>query len=259
MYNFSKNFEIYESDTDLTAYEMMYTISNKLLYNIKYLSNSIIDKEFAEEALENADIIIVSYDTINDIKSSIRGFMCIEKDYKPFDTKSKNYLYISLICNAKKSTVNLRNNSNNPSGKDMLNWIINYGKINRYQGIALKALINVIPYYHKLGWKFITNLNSKEKYYISDKVQILYNFIKNIKNLDDYEYIYFKDVLLPFKRYLTDLHCINKQTSPSIIKSLRERMEDEDVMDLDGTSNEYLNNIKDNGWLMIYHYIDDKS
>ncbi len=35
-------------------------------------------------------------------------------------------------------------------------------------------------------------------------------------------------------------------------------MEDEDVMDLDGTSNEYLNNIKDNGWLMIYHYMDDK-
>ncbi len=163
MYNISKNFEIYESDTDFTAYEMINTISNKLLYNIKYLSNTIIDKEFAQEALEDADIIIVSYDTINGVKSSIRGFMCIEKDYRPFNTKSKNYLYVSLICNATKSTVNLRNNPKNPSGKDMLEWIINYGKMYRWEGIALKSLINVIPYYHKLGWKFITNLNSKKR------------------------------------------------------------------------------------------------
>ena len=258
MYNISKNFEIYESDTYLTAYEIMDTISNKLLYNIKYLSNTIINKEFAEETLENADIIFVSYDTINGVKSSIRGFMCIEKDYKPFNTKSKNYLYISIICNAKKSTINLRNNPINTSAKDMLKWIINYGKINRYEGIALKSLINVIPYYHKLGWKFITNLNSKkEKYYISDKVKILYNFIKNIKNLDEHEYTYFKHVILPFKRYLTDLHCVNKQSSSSIITSLRERIDDEDIIDLDGTYNEYLNNIKDNGWLMIYHYMDE--
>ena len=44
----------------------------------------------AETALENADIIVISSDS----NGGIRGFMCVEKNYKPFGSRKKNYLYI---------------------------------------------------------------------------------------------------------------------------------------------------------------------
>lgn len=246
------NLNIFESSDDIDAFELL--TDNKILYNIKHICNENINKEFALTALENADIIVVS----NDDDGGIRGFMCVEKNYKPFGSRKENYLYISLICNANKSSMKLRGSPQKASGKDMLQWLISYGQSNGWFGIGLRALLDVIPYYYKFGWKFRYDCHAaKEKPYIAEKVRKLNTIIRTL-NTNEEEV---DKVLSTFKRYLPDLHSDQERQSLATILSMRKEIEEDKKMGdwweewakiEKGTNKKYITDAKEGGWLMLY-------
>ena len=246
------NLDIYESTDETDAYELL--SNNKILYNIKHICNQNIDKEFAETALENADIIVVSSDT----NGGIRGFMCVEKNYKPFGSRKDNYLYISLICNANKSSMKLRSSPVKTSGKDMLQWLITYGQTNGFIGIGLRALLDVIPYYYKFGWRFRYDCNAaEEKPYIAEKVRKLNTILRTLNSNEEEV----EKIISGFKRYLPDLHSDQERQSLAAVIALREEVEQDKEMGEwweewaqieEGTNKKYITDAKEGGWLMLY-------
>tara|TARA_B110000305_G_C19463015_1_gene655866 strand:- start:4905 stop:5804 length:900 start_codon:yes stop_codon:yes gene_type:complete len=246
------NLDIYESTYETYAYALL--SNNKILYNIKHICNSNIDKEFAESALENADIIVISKDDNN----GIRGFMCVKKNYKPFGTRQHNYLYISLICNANKSSMKLISSPVKASGKDMLQWLIAYGQSNGFIGIGLRALLDVIPYYYKFGWRFRYDCGgAEEKPYIAEKVRTLNTILRTL-NSNEKEV---EKAISGFKRYLPDLHSNQELQSLATVNALREEVEQDKELGKwweewaqieEGTNKKYITDAKDGGWLMLY-------
>ena len=84
--------------------------------NVEHHCGGEIAKDFLEESVENADILIVSTDTNKHGKrGSCRGFACLQIRRSSF--------YIDLICVGKSHKMTTRSKRKNDTGKDIINTI----------------------------------------------------------------------------------------------------------------------------------------
>ena len=124
---------------------------------LRHACRGEIESSFANAALDEADIIIVSLDTTG----GLRGFCCVKKNYpKP------GYLYVDLICSAPGAGgaargFRQRNAAERAqmleSGRSLLQTLKDYCTAAGWRGIFLRAVSNVVTYYYYLGWRFIKN------------------------------------------------------------------------------------------------------
>ena len=107
---------------------------------------------------KGADIIVIWTDTKQDESNrkkrlqSLRGFSGI---YIKEDKQGNKFFYIDVICNAPSSGKKLRKANIKKRGKEIINLIEELAKAEKVNYIALRALDNVITYYHKLGYKLV--------------------------------------------------------------------------------------------------------
>jgi hypothetical protein len=118
--------------------------------NTKHHCGNTIDKGFLEESIENADILVVSYDTNKSKKrGAYRGFACIQ--IKP------TTFYIDLICVGKQHKMKTRSNRKSDTGKDIISAIKDLVLKHDKSGITLSALSHVVSYYEKYGFNITKN------------------------------------------------------------------------------------------------------
>lgn len=133
-----------------------------------------VSNSFVEGSLEECDYLVALYyyppvlplpitpETIGDTDYSIAyGFAtCIDKRLK--SGGDDDSLYIDVICSNLIGYLSMMKPPPPAGGKTLLNAITTFGKQNNYRYIALSALINVINYYRKLGFRHILNGETKE-------------------------------------------------------------------------------------------------
>jgi len=183
----------------------VHAIIGSIVKDAKTNCQDQIPKEFATEALINADCIVVSKDTVGGGPGSVRGFAALELhryDDNEFDggfshagdatpknrrnpqANFKNYIYIDLICSALRPGVNTKAMTEGDheiaSGKEMLRLIQKYAVQHGFKYIKLKALEHVISYYYRYGWRFISMCGAKENSKIPSLVQQLHAAYKVI-------------------------------------------------------------------------------
>ena len=152
---------------------------------LRHACRGEIESSFANAALDEADIIIVSLDTTG----GLRGFCCVKKNYpKP------GYLYVDLICSAPGAGGAARGfRERNPaeraqmleSGRSLLQSLKGYCGNAGWHGIFLRAVSNVVTYYYYLGWRFIENCGEVQKDWVDADQRKLKAFARaNPKNSD---------------------------------------------------------------------------
>ena len=152
---------------------------------LRHACRGEIESSFANAALDEADIIIVSLDTTG----GLRGFCCVKKNYpKP------GYLYVDLICSAPGAGgaargFRQRNAAERAqmleSGRSLLQSLKGYCTAAGWRGIFLRAVSNVVTYYYYLGWRFIKNCGEVQKDWVDADQRKLKAFVRaNPKNSD---------------------------------------------------------------------------
>lgn len=133
------------------------------------------------------DIVMLNYDVCNGKKCSLRGLICISFDgkYKIRKRgKEYKYYYCDLIGNNSlnktiASSIKNKNSVVIKSGKDMIDYWINYGKKNKFDYFKLRSMEDVIGFYWKCGFRF-NYIKKKYNVYDTEKWSSL------IKKLNDY-------------------------------------------------------------------------
>ena len=134
-----------------------YTLEIKKNARVHYCQGKI-GESFVNDTLDECDWIFVH--TFN---GEIRGFACV--NYY-LDNKGNEYLYIGLICNSlfhsMASSSRTTGDDRRIGGKGIIDRIINLGLQLNVAYIELNAIDEVIPYYYKLGFRFM-NVDLEEK------------------------------------------------------------------------------------------------
>jgi hypothetical protein len=131
-------------------------IEKILLQNaVKSYCHGIITKEYLESSLENADYLIIGYDSKkgkHEYKGAIRSYVLVTK--KNLKKNNKNYFYIDLICSApiKKLPDRHGYERNFVAGKNMMDKVEELAKEQKIYTIKLRALGHVMLYYLQLGY-----------------------------------------------------------------------------------------------------------
>ena len=141
-----------ENDTDDFNH---YITEIKKNASIQYCQGKI-GPGFVGESLDNCDFIFVH--TFN---RDIRGFASV--NYYS-DDNGNEYLYIDLICNSMFHSMTTRGTGDDRriGGKGMIDRVINLGLEMNVSYIKLSAIDDVIPYYWKLGFRFM-NVELEQK------------------------------------------------------------------------------------------------
>lgn len=149
-------------------------MSKVLIYNInenydefRYYSNEIqknahvqycqgkINEQFIYETLQQCHYLFV-----HKFEGDIRGFATI---YHYIDDTNNDYLYIDLICNSIFHSMKTRANQDlrRIGGKAIIENVIQLAQHLGCSYVKLNAIDSVIPYYYKIGFRFLnTSLNS---------------------------------------------------------------------------------------------------
>ena len=110
-----------------------------------------IGEQFVTDTLDGCDWVFVH--TFN---RDIRGFACVTINS---DKNGKEYLYIDLICNSMfhsmASSSRHTGDDRRIGGKGIIDKVINLGLELNVAYIKLSAIDDVIPYYYKLGFRFM--------------------------------------------------------------------------------------------------------
>ncbi len=153
------NIKIIESK-DFNLHENKAIISN-LFGSLNTFCNNQISKEFLRTLLRGdhpSNYLIIARDesSMHGLQS-IRGFVILTDD--------DDYLKIDLICRAPGFKGNLKQDINNPSGKELLEVVEQLAHHLNKSYIKLDALDSVITYYTRFGYEFQTTdrLNDKIK------------------------------------------------------------------------------------------------
>lgn len=118
-------------------------------YALNTLCQKKIGDEFTEDAINNAQYLVVN---LND-RNEILGFAAVmyyADDHDPDIT----YLYIELICNAPGHSMGLRSNVNRAGAKAMIESIEQLARNMGCSYVKLSAIDQVVPYYFRLGFDF---------------------------------------------------------------------------------------------------------
>lgn len=124
--------------------------SNEILKNAEVqFCKKQIGKQFITDTLNDCHYLFV-----HKFEDDIRGFATI---YHYSDDENKTYLYINLICNSvfhsmkTRASVDLRR----MGGKAIIENVINLARDLGCNYVKLSAIDEVIPYYYKLGFRFV--------------------------------------------------------------------------------------------------------
>ena len=148
---------------------------------------------FAEDLIGDSNWVLIA--SINNIP---RAFAFLER-------KSNDTLYLHLICSPFAHAAGrrmlrrshaveqaLRNRGDGGAGVAILSYLQNslMGNIpdspfRRFKRIQLSAIISVITFYHRIGWRFIHRCNGKENPAITEAVVRLNEAMKPIRQLHD--------------------------------------------------------------------------
>lgn len=114
---------------------------------------------------KGVDILIVWTDTKqeeSDKKKRLQSLRGVAGLYIRTDKKGDRYAEVAIICNAPGSAIKTRKSNIKKRGKDILKLIDELAKGENAKYVALKALDNVVTYYHKFGYKLVQNPYDKE-------------------------------------------------------------------------------------------------
>ena len=114
---------------------------------------------------KGVDILIVWTDTKqqeSNKKKRLQSLRGVAGLYIRTDKKGEKYAEVAIICNAPGSSRKTRKANIKKRGKDILKLIDELAKGENVKYIALKALDNVVTYYHKFGYKLVQNPYDKE-------------------------------------------------------------------------------------------------
>jgi len=144
-------FNIYENPDEFNYY------SQEILKNarVEFCQGKIGD-QFIYETLNDCDYLFV-----HKFENDIRGFATI---YYNSDDNNKLYLYINLICNSIFHPMKTRGTGDlrRAGGKAIIERVIQLAQYLGCDYVKLSAIDAVIPYYYKLGFRFLSApLNSE--------------------------------------------------------------------------------------------------
>ena len=141
--------------------------------------DEIDDYEDEEETItvddgsKGVDVLIVWTDKKPNEKNIKRQIQSIRGIAGLFIRKDKNnikYAEVGIICNAVYSKMNTRSSSIKTRAKEVLQLIDVISRDKKCKYVALKALDNVITYYHKFGYKLVNYPFHEERPEISEYV-----------------------------------------------------------------------------------------
>lgn len=146
--------------------ELFKTISKLVIESTSSLCRNNVSSSFVEGSIEESDnlLVLIHYsldmpypfdiNTLNNTPNSlIYAFATIQLD---------NTLYIDTICSNLIGNLSTMTPPPPNGGKTLLNLIATLGREWMFQYIELSALINVINYYRKLGFRHIKNGKNSE-------------------------------------------------------------------------------------------------
>ena len=126
---------------DFNKYRDQLLIEKRLKrYSSDYLCQDKIGDPFVEAAITNASILFVSKSN-----EHIFGFAAV--------SKTGDYLYIDLVCNAPPPSVNTRSGIRT-GAKAIIDAVESYARDSGCSSVKLSAVREVIPYYFRLGYDF---------------------------------------------------------------------------------------------------------
>lgn len=151
---------------------MFKTVSRRILASPLCRYN--VSDSFIEGSLEECDYLVALYyypptlplpitpETIGDADYSIAyGFAtCVDNHLKSGGDDSS--IYVDVICSNLVGYLSMMKARLPPGGKTLLNTITLFAKQQGYHYVTLSALINVINYYRKLGFRHIKNGKTSE-------------------------------------------------------------------------------------------------
>ena len=131
--------------------------SQEILKNARvHFCQGKIGEQFIYDTLQDCDYLFV-----HKFENDIRGFATI---YHYSDDASNAYLYINLICNSIFHPMKTRANQDlrRIGGKAIIELVIQLAQQIGCSYVKLSAIDEVIPYYYKLGFRFLNApLNSE--------------------------------------------------------------------------------------------------
>lgn len=141
--------------------------------NTESICRMSVSSGYVSHSLENCRYLMVNLHN-----GDVKGFSTIYE----YD----DYLYIDVICNSPGDTyhnmVTRTSNPNIKTGRDMINAVIELAKSRGKGFVRLSALMDVISYYHYLGFTFMLESESGDRRgFIKRDVQALNNALKRLK------------------------------------------------------------------------------
>ncbi len=167
----------------------------------KFVKNSIFglynDLEYEDDNLGSCVVKPTKYLLLNfDINiekntlQDLRGFACLSiKREKTNKRKTKNnnekFLHIDFITCQKigqiAKNIKTRSHISVKTGKEMLFWIKDFAKKNKFTSITLNSTDDVIGFYWKYGWRFKNNTRNEDIW--NERIQLL-NSYQNCKKIN---------------------------------------------------------------------------
>lgn len=150
------------------------TVSKRILSSARAICQNNVSESYVEGSLEECNFLVALYHYSLDMplpvtsksldeqpESIVFGFAtCYDK--RLTTGGDDNSIYVDVICSNLIGNLSMMTPRPPPGGKTILNLITVFGKENDYRYIALSALINVINYYRKLGFRHINNGETTE-------------------------------------------------------------------------------------------------
>ena len=122
---------------------------------------------------KGVDVLIVWTDkkpNESNVKKQIQSIRGVAGLFIRKDKNKIKYAEVAIICNASSSRMKTRKANVKTRGKEILQMIDVIAKDKKCKYVALKALDNVITYYHKFGFRLVNYPFHKEKPEISEYV-----------------------------------------------------------------------------------------
>lgn len=122
---------------------------------------------------KGVDVLIVWTDkkpNESNVKKQIQSIRGVAGLFIRRDKNRVKYAEVAIICNAISSRMKTRKANVKTRGKEILQMIDVIAKDKKCKYVALKALDNVITYYHKFGFRLVNYPFHKEKPEISEYV-----------------------------------------------------------------------------------------
>ena len=182
---------------------------------------------------KGVDVLIVWTDRKPDETDQKKQIQSIRGVAGLFIKRDKNkikYAEVAIICNASSSRMKTRRANVKTRGKEILQLIDVIAKDKKCKYVALKALDNVVTYYHKFGFRLVNYPFHKEKPEISeyvgrlgrintriDKINNKRSTKKHRKHHDNSELEKLhrekKMIMEKFKRFLVGLHNVKERAN----------------------------------------------